>query len=59
MGTNYHNKGERDRSKGKYDPPHSSIEAFVRQLVSGESKSERQDRKAYDAGRRNHRKQKG
>jgi hypothetical protein len=57
--TNYHNKGQSDRSKGKYDPPHSSIESFIRQVVSGESKSERRDRKSYEAGRHNNKRQKG
>lgn len=55
----YHNKGQADRSKNKYDPPHSRVEDLVRQIVAGESKSERRDRKSYDQGRKNNKRQKG
>jgi hypothetical protein len=55
----YHNKGQTDRSKGKYDPPHSTIVDFVNQLIGGESKSQRRDRKDYESGRKNNRRQKG
>lgn len=54
----YHNKAEQDVKKGKYDPPHSRAEDLIGNIIAGESRSERDDRKAYEAGRKNAKRQK-
>lgn len=51
--THYHNKGESDYKDGKYAPPHERVEDLVRNIVGGQSKSDRQDQKSYRAGRDN------
>lgn len=55
----HHNKGQKDKSKGKYDPPHSRIEDTINSIIGGEPKSYRRDREQYDKGRRNTKRQKG
>ncbi|HEU0012072.1 MAG TPA: hypothetical protein VFQ45_00225 [Longimicrobium sp.] len=54
----YHNKGEQDVKDGKYDPPHSRVEDLIGHIIAGESKSDRRDRKSYEAGRTNAKRQK-
>ena len=54
----YHNKGEQDVKIGKFDPPHSRVEDLIGHIIAGESESERNDRKAYEAGRDNAKHQK-
>ena len=54
----HHNKGEQDVKEGKYDPPHSRVEDLIGNIIAGESASERKDRKAYEAGRKNAKRQK-
>jgi len=49
----YHDKGEKDASEGRYDPPHERVEDLVGNIIAGESESDRADRDAYEAGRDN------
>jgi hypothetical protein len=45
-----HNKGQTDRSGGKYDPPHSRIEDTANHWIGGEPKSDRSEKDSYDRG---------
>lgn len=55
----YHNEGQKDASKHKYNPPHERVEDLIGSIIAGEPKSYRQDRKSYEAGRKNTKRQKG
>ena len=58
MSSHYHNKGQKDYSKGAYKPPHSRVEDLIKHIVAGESKKERKERRAYDDGHRHAKRQK-
>lgn len=62
MGNEHHNKGERDSSKGEYDPPHSLLDEFLT-VMNPLERSEKiteiaKDNEEYNAGWNNTHKQK-
>lgn len=48
----YHDKGEQDRSNGKYNPPHGVVDTLTTWTKSGNEKNT-QDNKEYEGGWRN------
>lgn len=50
MSDKHHDKGQRDGSSGRYDPPHERVEDLVKNIISGETKGEREDRDSYEKG---------
>lgn len=60
----YHKKGQKDASKGEYDPPHSgiidAIDRGVREVILGRESVERdwEEKESYEKGHRATRDQK-
>ena len=54
----YHNKGQQDASKGKYEAPHGAGEMFTRAWFDPKSTFDRcvEENKQYDEGQRNNKK---
>ncbi len=48
----HHDKGEQDRSEGRYDPPHGVVDTLTTWTKSGNEKNI-QDNKDYHAGHHN------
>lgn len=45
----YHNKGQEDYSRGRYEKPHGILDEFLRWSESG-MREVREDNSAYDSG---------
>lgn len=49
----YNNKGQRDGSRGKYDPPNGFMNEFLGGWSSSSSKKMRRENSEYNSGHRN------